>query len=349
MANQKLEKVLEYLINKDEEKARKLLHQIFVEKAREIHESLMQEDDALGMGDASADEIGDDQDQLESDEMTFEEYFGDDDLGDEEGTEGGDGGIEDAAGDVADELSGDGVEGDEADDAIDSGDIEGGEESDLAAQIEDLEARFDELQSSFDALNGEGAEAPEGDDDLGGDIDGDIDGEEVDGETASADDAEGEEGEEETTESASIYGEEDVFEELDALLGADFDDLTESALDELDTVKVTMSDAEIGKGGRVTQNNVSPMPSHPKGDRANKAKPVEVKSSQHSGYDREAAPGTKSGTGATSPRNVNKSAPTGTKVSKEGDKSATLNSGKGFGAENNKSPLNTMGAKNMSK
>ena len=45
MSKQKLEQVLEYLINEEEEKARDLLHTVFVEKARAIHESLIEDED----------------------------------------------------------------------------------------------------------------------------------------------------------------------------------------------------------------------------------------------------------------------------------------------------------------
>ena len=45
MSKQKLEQVLEYLINEEEEKARDLLHTVFVEKARSIHESLIEDED----------------------------------------------------------------------------------------------------------------------------------------------------------------------------------------------------------------------------------------------------------------------------------------------------------------
>ena len=45
MSKQKLEQVLEYLINNEEEQARDLLHTVFVEKARDIHESLIDDED----------------------------------------------------------------------------------------------------------------------------------------------------------------------------------------------------------------------------------------------------------------------------------------------------------------
>jgi len=325
MAKQKLEKVLEYLINKEEDKAKALLHQIFVEKARDIHESLMQEDD-LDMS-----EVAEDKDELDDEELAFEEYFSEDDLlgdeGDEEPVDGNEG--DDAADDLADDMMGD--EGDEAGDDMMSGDedegaAEGTGEEDELDLIHDLQDKVDELQAEFDALkNGESSDAEDdAEDDMTADDKGDEE-EEV----------------EKADESASIYGEseEDVFEELDRLLGEDFDDLTEAAVDDLEKVSVQMSNAEVGKGGKVNQNNTSPIPQKPK-DQRMKATPVEVKSSQHSGFDREAAPSKKDGVGAKSPKNVvGKSTDGHSKMNKSGDANAMLNSSKGFGDGNSKSPL----------
>jgi len=60
-SNSKLSKVLEYLIKNDEEKAKELLHQVFIEKARAIHEEMMghddmeEEDEVGGTGDQGKD------------------------------------------------------------------------------------------------------------------------------------------------------------------------------------------------------------------------------------------------------------------------------------------------------
>ena len=43
---QKLEKVLDLLLSEDSDQAAELLHQIIVEKARVIYESIVEEDDA---------------------------------------------------------------------------------------------------------------------------------------------------------------------------------------------------------------------------------------------------------------------------------------------------------------
>ena len=59
---EKLQKVLEFLINEEEDQARDLLHTVFVEKAREVHESLIESDD---------EEVDDDLEEV--DENTDEE------------------------------------------------------------------------------------------------------------------------------------------------------------------------------------------------------------------------------------------------------------------------------------
>lgn len=64
----KLTKVLEYLIKNDEEKARELLHQVFIEKARKIHEELMTDEEDLDE-DETLDEVS-------MDEMSMDEEVG---------------------------------------------------------------------------------------------------------------------------------------------------------------------------------------------------------------------------------------------------------------------------------
>ena len=118
MSKTKLEKVLEHLLNNQEGQAKALLHQIFIEKARAIHEELMtdEEDDMMevgGTGDQGedfmhdvkemSDDISDDDAEIEFEEVMSEE---DEDMMDME-TE------------VSDEAS------DDMDDMEDMGDMEG--------------------------------------------------------------------------------------------------------------------------------------------------------------------------------------------------------------------------------
>ena len=44
MDNRKFEKLIDLIINENEEQARELFHEIVVEKSREIYESIMEEE-----------------------------------------------------------------------------------------------------------------------------------------------------------------------------------------------------------------------------------------------------------------------------------------------------------------
>ena len=168
MSRQKLEQVLEYLINEEEEKARDLLHTVFVEKARAIHETLIEDEDedieeALEDDkdedevDESAkskweDEIRQDDDVIEThrDEIAQEEDFGEDEDGEDE--------ISDV--EAEDDLDDMEIGGD---DAVEP---EGDAEEAIPAKLDDLEAAVEELKAEFDKLMGGEEEAPM-DDEMG--------------------------------------------------------------------------------------------------------------------------------------------------------------------------------------
>jgi hypothetical protein len=116
MSTQKFEKLIEYVINDEEQKASELFHEIVVEKSREIYENLM------------ADEFGGDEfaADVEADEEGFDEVG---DEGDEFGGE--------------DEFAGDEFGGEEA------------SVEDLEDRVVDLEDKLDELMAEFDALMGD--------------------------------------------------------------------------------------------------------------------------------------------------------------------------------------------------
>ena len=122
-AKEKLEQVLEHLINEEGEKASDLLHDVFVEKARSIYEGLIEEDEAVeeeveDVEEAIAGDVADDfvdDVQADSEEIESEEVFSEDDLEDEEGDEmiepemdaepeGGEEAVEDAFMNVEDAL-----------------------------------------------------------------------------------------------------------------------------------------------------------------------------------------------------------------------------------------------------
>ena len=133
----KFEKLIEFIINDEDQKARDLFHTIVVEKSRDIYESIMDEENMEEH--VHGDQVGD-----MVDEISNEETMGEND---EEGAEA--------------ELSGDeeGFAGDEF----------GGEQGDAAEheEIEDkvmnIDAKLDELLAKFDEIMGDeghGEEVP---------------------------------------------------------------------------------------------------------------------------------------------------------------------------------------------
>jgi hypothetical protein len=132
----KFEKLIEYIINDEDQKARELFHDIVVEKSRDIYESIMDEE--------SMEETVHGQDNVESmvDEITHEEAVGEED---EEGSE-----MEldhDADSEVGDELA---MHGDDAEEA---------EHEEIEDKVMDIDAKLDELLAKFDEIMGhEGGE-----------------------------------------------------------------------------------------------------------------------------------------------------------------------------------------------
>ncbi len=110
---EKFERLIEYVINDEEAKARELFHEIVVEKSRDIYENLMSEEDTEELGGDAADDFITD---IESDEegmsMDSEDDSEEDDmdLGDMEDTDNGDDAeeeveeLEDRVVDVEDKL-----------------------------------------------------------------------------------------------------------------------------------------------------------------------------------------------------------------------------------------------------
>jgi hypothetical protein len=144
----KFEKLIDLVINEDNERANELFHEICVEKSREIFESILAEDD-MDMEDDSLEEgdegdmggqVGDLLDEINAEEEGMTEDEEEDiDFGDEEVEFGSD---------------------------EDGEDLEGGEEvEDAVIRIED---KLDQLMAEFEDIMGGGADA--GDDmDFGGD------------------------------------------------------------------------------------------------------------------------------------------------------------------------------------
>jgi len=144
MDNKKFEKLIDLIINEDEEQARAMFHDIVVEKSREIYENLMADEMDEGMGGQVGDlldEIDHEEEGMTEEEDEFADIEVDDDgMGDEDSMELG-----------SDEM-----------------DHEGGEE-DLEDRVVDLEDKLDELMAEFEHLMGgeEGEEHEEGDEEEG--------------------------------------------------------------------------------------------------------------------------------------------------------------------------------------
>ena len=144
----KYEKLIEYIVNDEQAKAKALFHEIVVEKSRDIYEGLMDDDQHHHMG---GDQVGGMVDEITTDEQGMHEEDDEMDLsGDDEiGTDS----------DMGDEMGGD--------------EMGGGEEG-LEDRVMDLESALDELKAEFDALMSDEAGEEEHDDmggmdDMGGD------------------------------------------------------------------------------------------------------------------------------------------------------------------------------------
>ena len=142
MSTAKFEKLIDLIINEDQERAEQLFHEIVVEKSREIYENIIDEDMTTDMIDEiSSEEEGMD-DMMEDDEefTDDEEIDGDFDVDSEEDF-----------GDEEVDLEMD-VDSDHHDDM-------GGNEE-LEDRVVDLEDKLDELMAEFESLMGD-----DGDDD----------------------------------------------------------------------------------------------------------------------------------------------------------------------------------------
>lgn len=135
----KYEKLIEYIINDNEDQARALFHEIVVEKSRDIYESLMDQEVEETVGgnavDNLVDEISADEDGISEDDLEGDEEF---------------------------DLGGD----DEGDmDFNQDGEIDAHEEEhgDVEDRVQDLEDALDDLKAEFDQLMSgeEGSESGE--------------------------------------------------------------------------------------------------------------------------------------------------------------------------------------------
>lgn len=142
---EKLEKILDHLINEDVEKADELLHDLVVEKSRTIYESLVDEDEQV-----EEEQVEEEVDCDESDEDQVDEAFG----GDE-----GDDFVADVQAD-SDDIDADEVNDGEADEveASDEADAEVDAEADADPELADISAQLDDLKAMFANLMGDVAD-----------------------------------------------------------------------------------------------------------------------------------------------------------------------------------------------
>lgn len=218
----KYEKLIEYIINDEDSKARALFHEIVVEKSRDIYESLMDEEQYdEGMG---GNQVNGMMDSIQADEAGLPE--------DEEMDMGGD-----------DEML-------DSDDDMGMGDDMGdmGGEGDIEDRVMDLETELDALKAEFEQLMGdEGGEEDSdmdmGDDEGMGDEESmDDEGDEEMGMMESAEEEEEEE-EEESMEESRNYRKSEI-------------ELMREYVEKV-TAPANSEGHEVGKGGSVAVNKTS--------------------------------------------------------------------------------------------
>jgi hypothetical protein len=137
MSTAKFERLIDLIINEDQERAEQLFHEIVVEKSREIYENIIDEDMTTDFIDEiSSEEQGMD-DMMEDDEEFIDDEEIDGDYGVDE---------EDVEYDDEDEDFGD----EEIDFDLEIDDD--GEEEELEDRVVDLEDKLDELMAEFESM-----------------------------------------------------------------------------------------------------------------------------------------------------------------------------------------------------
>ena len=133
MDNKKFEKLIDLIINENEDQARALFHDIVVEKSREIYESMMDEEYTDSPVEGLLDEISAEEQGMTEDEDEFADIE-----------------MDDGEGDMEVDL-----------DSDEMGDEEG--EGDLEDRVVDLEDKLDELMAEFEELMGQDSDNDMGD------------------------------------------------------------------------------------------------------------------------------------------------------------------------------------------
>jgi hypothetical protein len=311
-----LERAFIELLNENTTAAEELFHKFIVERARQIHESNRSGEDYV-------------LDENWSDEITTESYFTEEDLSDLEdddadaGDEFADAESEFEDGDM--EAGDEDMEAGEEDELDGLGDDEGFEDDDLeddagdpADRMEQAVDRMEELMAEFEAKMAE-LDGGLGDDEMADD-----DMEMADDDMEMADDDM--EMADDDMEMADDVADDMEDSEEDDNFGSEddeFDDISESIIDELEKVKVTMSDGTgVGTGSTDKPTHNGKSIGLQKNITARQGgSPNMSKQSIHKGFARETAP-------TVTPVKIkarNNNGPKLEKISKEGSAKAELN------------------------
>ena len=198
MADNKLEQMLEKLVNNDRAGADELFHEFVIEKSRGIYEKMLETDleDLDEVKDEEVDESSDDEETNEASDEEVDESSDDEETNeatDEEVDEASDEEVDEASDEEVDENFGeitpeaDPMGGDAADDMMkdieadgDEGDMDGdmgGDEEEIEDRVVDLEDALDDLKAEFEKMMSGDSDDSEGDDDAA-DMDMDDEGDE---------------------------------------------------------------------------------------------------------------------------------------------------------------------------
>lgn len=128
----KFEKLIEYIINDEDQKARELFHDIVVEKSRDIYESIM--DDEQVEEQVAGDQVGELAQEISAEESVHEEE------NDEVSLDNDDQG-DDMSGDLSMEPS-------------DEMDSDAAEHNEIEDKVMNIDAKLDELLAKFDEIMG---------------------------------------------------------------------------------------------------------------------------------------------------------------------------------------------------
>ena len=361
-----LRKVLDMLVNEEQEGAEGLLHQWFVEKTKSIHENLMQEDDDILEDDNLTKSIEDDQNDIEA-----EEYFGEDDLGTEDEDESEDPESVDAA---ANANATSDIENDDFDNDRPDGEMTG-DASDMSTDPQAIQDQFADLQSDLARLKAEFTKLTGGDQaDSTPDMDSDPDADMANmsaptEESLDEDDFddldESRESDKEKmaklrakkdgkkTEDDNLDESSESNKEKMAKLRAkkdnkktednDLDDLDESFMLEPVASAGLNTPRYSGDGGKVVTHNKSPIPQNAPDKRVG-GRAVEIRSEVHKGVEREMAPKVKQN--ALRKNQIKSTSDSLEAVGSLGPKNALLNRSKEIypDKQNNKSLLGSTGS-----